>query len=834
MAHHQPPAIHAALALLGATLLLLEVVVFRLGAATVGHEIAYLVAVLGPGVAALGAAALTSGAPGPNIAQARRVAVLSLIAAATWIGALLAMSWLNQELGAHRNDTSAALALGLSATWLVPYAFVGGALGQAIRCGAGRPGLALFATGLGAAAVCLTLPLGMWLGVPRLALAGAALPCVAAIAAVLAARTAGGPGLPWTVLVTGPLVVLALLIGDLGDPWLRIVGGSARLAPGAYQVWSTQGLLTVEPRGASRRILRVDGAPTARIIRPGGRQRDEGNRYPDVVHGLPMPEGAAVLVVATGAGRQAQMALDRGAKRIVALEPSPETVTEVMQTRAADWTGGLYGGSNAVDLRLGEGRAAIASIDGPFDRIVVVAAERFAQVPTRMLPWTSRLRTREAVKDYVDRLKPQGVLALCARHRRLPALARAAATALGPSAARPLRHLYACSNAEGRATLIVGREALAVDARRHLERRCNALRMRPIRDLEGLLATPLGRPSEEAPDATTPASLSPPTDERPFVDPVPPVDELWTLSLTALSALTNTSIGAPGPGPTPPDWPTTASSPARSQRATGPSPAADSAGPYEGSLSPAPTSWSVAVTGLGVLVALLGGALTLLVALLRGLRAARRSRASARDSTLLPLASLGYGAAMAVGTLATIEFAVVVLGQSASAWLLAIPLTITGAAGSSLLVDPIAPATLRRAVAAVTTAVLLWSVALHVLWQRADAVWSLPGPAVIVVVGLAALLGGALLGAPLAATMRLAARVEEAMTTYSWAVHGAGWAVGVAAAQLLARQLGLRHLLLPGGSVFVGATALLLLAHQSSHARRTAPPTPEPNRAGTT
>ncbi|MBW2529010.1 MAG: hypothetical protein JRI23_32840, partial [Deltaproteobacteria bacterium] len=669
---------------------------------------------------------------------------------------------------------------------------------------------------------CLLLPAALWIGLPRAALVGAALPAGAAWALSRAARSAGGAALPNNVLATAPLVVIALLTGDLGSPWLAIVGGRATLSPDAYQIWSAQGLLTVERKYRKHMRLHVDGHDCALIIEPGGGARREGTRHSDVVHALPAPAEASVLLVSTGGGRQAQMALDRGAQRVVALERYPKMVSHILLDGSADLTGRLYESGDRLEVRVGDGRAAIEPIPGLFDRVVVVAAEPLVQVPTRLLAWTDRLQSHEAIRDYLDRMTPDGVLSISTAPARLPQVTRAVAVALESESERVARQLYACAAGGGNSTLIATRKPLTRKQKKRLDKQCRTLRMRPVTELGSYLGLDAEQSDEEQPPgATTVAYHGPaplPTDDRPFLDQPPSLRQLASISLEALDALTRTQGKAPGPGAMHPKFPpdSAAQSEGKPSRRAG---AGRKGTPTQ---DDGDSSFFMAVVSLTSLVALGLAVLVLAVALLRSGLAARRYRCGTGEPLLITGAAFGYGGALSTAMLTAHEWFTAVTGHSLNAWLLAIPLALVGAGGARLAVDSVSPRRLRRTVAAVAAGAVVATLCTHALFGAVPSLWSMPSPVSLTIASVVVLLLSALLGAPLAAALRLAHRRGDALAAWTWAGHAAGWALGLAAAQLLARAVGIRNLLVLAVVLAVGATALLLVAR----GRRPSPPAP--------
>jgi len=827
----------AGIALIAAAMLWLEVLVFRLCAATVGHLVAYMVAVCGGAAAALGAVVLAPGEARRSPRLEARAATLALLTAALWLTALLTLTWLSHRLGARRAAVSPGLALGLVLPWLLPFGFAGGAMAVAVRCASPRLGTAGFAGALGGAVACLGLPAAMWLGVPRAALAGAFLPAVAAILFAVAARAAGAGVRPfaaphWTPLVTAPLIVATLLAGDIGVPWLEIRAVRARLAQGAYRVWSTQGVLTVQREQRLWR-LHVDGEPAAVLVETRGGRTRPGASALDVAYGLPTGDDWAALVVSPGAGREVRLALDRGASTVAAIERSPNAVNEIMRGRSAELTGGLYTAAAGVQLAIGDGRATLQGLRGPYQRVILAAPEPFALVAPRVLVWSDRLHTREAMTDHLSRVAPGGLLVVRAPLRRFAAIAASARSALGLDPAVAARQMYACSGSKGAAVLVVGTAALGPRERRDLGRHCKKGRLTVWNNIEATLtvgsvpgrgAVAAKPPSAGDGDRPTPAVVA--TDERPFLEAVPPVRRLGALAWAALAAWTSRDGAAGGPGPSLPSHVVPAASGRRASRG------ANALGAERRSRDPSlanhPQVATLAMTA--VLVAALS-LLTLFLALGRALLGARRSQVSARLPVLLCLAAACYGAALAYSQLALVDLCTVVLGHSGFAWLVGIPVGLAGVAGGRLLIDAVPAPTLRRVTSAVTAAVVVAVIGVYALGSMGPTLWALGSVwRWGLMIGVLAS-AGLLLGAPLAATLRLASRGQPSFVSLGWGAHAAGWALGGAAAQLAARYAGVRQGLLVAAVLTVLATLALMLSRPRTASSSAAPAAPPQARA---
>ena len=254
-------------------MVLLELLSFRLCAATLGDGFAAIVGLMGPFAAALGAVALArrSGAvAGSRLAKS--AAYLATLAGASMVVGTIALSWVSQRVASERGAGDNVQVVVVLAGWLWPALLSGGALATAVRRGLGTIGRVGFAEAVGGAMACLLVPAAMWLGAPRAALCCGLLYAVAAFCFAYVGRE-GRPR--WAALATLPLAVVVLVSGDIGAPWLRMRFDVGRRTKVELAAWSAEGLIAVQK--VTRRATRFSVDQTRPIPIA---KKEKGGRKP--------------------------------------------------------------------------------------------------------------------------------------------------------------------------------------------------------------------------------------------------------------------------------------------------------------------------------------------------------------------------------------------------------------------------------------------------------------------------------------------------------------------------------------------------------------------------
>ena len=832
MERRQTWALGLGVALLAAAELLAPLLGFRLGLVAAGVDLGYLLAAGLPAAAALGAVwvgPLTPSATPQRVA--RRAAALAFGAAIAWLVGLLLLTWLAQRLGTPPHEAPPSLRLGVVATWLLSAASGGAALALGLRLGATRIGRFGFVEATGAAAACLTVPAVLLVGAPRAALLVTLLPAVAAFAFIELCRgaTPGDSRLgnqpSRAVLVTVPLVVAALLAGDLGDPWLHIPNDGGKRSPTALQIWTAGGLVAVNKPTARTFGYSVDGGELIPLASARAASAKPPAGLLDLAFALDT-KGPA-LVIGSGGGREVQAALGHGLEPVSALELEPAVLKEVALGRFAEETGRFYAPSSRLQTSLGDGRAGLRRLPHDYGTILVVAAEPWVQAPPRLLGWERRLYTQTALHAYLDHLAPDGLLVLRCAAGEIGSLWAVAQSVLGSDARRASQHMFACGAKEG-AVLLVRAGVLNGPDRTRLTKFCRKRKLEvhdpgaigrgPADDVAaGHKAEPDAEGStDEAqlPEPVAPWATTVATDDRPFLDGAPPLGVLGKLAIASLrEALSLRKAPSEAPAPIASDLlptePPIGSGQLKGEPATkaprAPKPKTEPA--HE---PPGPVA-TVAAGGLCTAV--------LLVLCLLAPRPRRRGPGAAPRALCFAVAPLGVGLGMA--ELGTADQLLGMLGHPAYAWPLVIPLGLVGAAAGRLWVDTLSRPRLGPALEVVAGLGVVLTLS---VFASAARILTMAGGPIVLGVAVCAVLMLALgmsFGAPLAAILRLAAQNGETeaapngpLVAWCWGVHLGGWAFGTAAGALLARYLGVQSLLLIGALGLVSAAVLAGLARK--------------------
>jgi hypothetical protein len=126
-----------------------------------------------------------------------------------------------------------------------------------------------------------------------------------------------------------------------------------------------------------------------------------------------------VLILGAGGGADVLLALRHGARRIDAVDIDPNMV-ELVRHTFADYAGHLYG-QPGVDVHVAEARAFVEGAEGPFDLIHVALLDSFTAAAAGLHALSeSTLYTAEAFALYLDRLTPESGLLAVTRWLKVP------------------------------------------------------------------------------------------------------------------------------------------------------------------------------------------------------------------------------------------------------------------------------------------------------------------------------------------------------------------------------------------------------------------------------
>jgi len=248
-----------------------------------------------------------------------------------------------------------------------------------------------------------------------------------------------------------------------------------------------------------------------------------------------LQEAAETLILGAGGGEQVLLALYHGVRDIDAVELNPQ-VADLVRDDYADFAGGIYGRAE-VDLHIGEARSFVERSERRYDLIQIPLLYSFgaASAGTQSLHETYTY-TVEAMRSYLERLKPGGLLAVTLWVKLPPRdtlkLFATAVRALEEAGAQPAEQL-ALLRSWKTATLLVRKGAFAGDEIAALKRfaagRSFDLAYYPGIDAEEAnrhnilerpyffdAATALLSPEAEAFTERYKFAIAPATDDRPF------------------------------------------------------------------------------------------------------------------------------------------------------------------------------------------------------------------------------------------------------------------------------------------------------------------------------
>ncbi len=526
------------IALLSAAALLLQIVLTRIFSALFGHHLAFLAVSLSLFGLGLGGALL---AALPRLARPPlllgRLSVLACLASITSIASILFL--LRQKPITTFSPVDLGRALLLYAVMALPFTFVGVTVAAAIRHASrevsGITFVGLVASGLGGVAAIFALSIGA----PRAVLLAAFLCAVAGLwfALPLAKqRPAEGSEQevqpPFGLVATMLLGTAVLFVGDLGSPWLKLGDfREVRADKVEFQKWSALSLITVDKPLSGTAWLRIDGSAVTAILAPDTNAPLHPDEMGYVLHGAEGP----VLVLGAGGGREVRAALKAGQTEVHAIESDRVVVEDVMRGKYKEFNDGLFD-RPGVTVTVEDGRSFVSRSSRRY-RSVVLSLTHTGATPVAgaVALVESSLYTREAFKDYLAHLTPDGTLTVNRWDGELPrllSLAAAGLRALGVE--QPKEHVYACSHDRSTA-LLVKRTPFDRDDIQALRRFCGKNRFREVlapdirRDPqhEQLLASLAGFVSADGQ-----VDLRAPTDDRPFFFQVLPAAALGKLLLS--------------------------------------------------------------------------------------------------------------------------------------------------------------------------------------------------------------------------------------------------------------------------------------------------------------
>lgn len=526
--------------------LYLEVALIKLTSLKFHFIFAYAilgVALLGYGAA--GSLLAVRGSPTP-VQALRRLGYWLVAFSAVVVPAFLAVNFVETPIQQLFGWQGLPFLLGVYALLTLPFLLIGFAVCIAFSTFAHEANRVYFAdllgAGAGAALAILTLP---WLGGVALVAAAGLVAGVGAFLAARAARSGSGAGL----LVASLNLVLVVLFATLRPIEVTVAPDKhgpilSRMAkPGGLSMtfsrWSPFGRVDVsEPfdtlpplfggdisptfRGLriEQRMLLLDGAAPGFLYRVDGSPREmaflAGTSQSIAYRLRPRPR---VLTIGVGGATDVLIALHHEATRVVAVEVNPVTIT------AARDVYGDYLGNVLKDPRVrvvvAEGRHFVARDREQYDIVQLSGVDTGAALGAAGLGTMpeSYIYTLEAMRDFLHRLAPGGVLSITRDLRwgwalRLASTARAALIEEGLDPAPRIAVLE--GKGWGWATLLVKREPFSGPEVAALEEFAASYQFPLLYNPDAPVGSAFDRAIRDGATAEGTTDLRPATDDWPF------------------------------------------------------------------------------------------------------------------------------------------------------------------------------------------------------------------------------------------------------------------------------------------------------------------------------
>lgn len=279
-----------------------------------------------------------------------------------------------------------------------------------------------------------------------------------------------------------------------------------------------------EGAGPPQKGVLIDGAAGTAITRfDGDLEAVAFLRHDLTTLGYAIAPRSKVAVIGPGGGLDVLAALLHGVDEVVGIELNP-LIVQAVDEEFGDYSGHLYS-MPGVRIEVDEGRSFLRRSGETFDLIQLSLIDTWAATAAGAYALSENsLYTAEAFGDYLDRLGPDGVLAMT-RFRfdpplqvaRLVSLAREALQRRGEA---DWADRIAVVSAEGASQFLLKKTAFTADEVATLEARALELgfdpEVLPGRPAPGIYADLLAHPDPEPFLASYPWDLRPATDNRPF------------------------------------------------------------------------------------------------------------------------------------------------------------------------------------------------------------------------------------------------------------------------------------------------------------------------------
>ena len=262
----------------------------------------------------------------------------------------------------------------------------------------------------------LTVPILNAVGAINAQLVAALLSCVAA---VVVGSVAKGRLARVSYLATA--VLAGLFVINIVSPILKVrytKGSEKRNVE--FQKWNSFSFITVQgiEGQASAKGMDIDADARTYIIQDPfglyGTEVIKSEIARTMISHVPniLLKDAEVLIIGPGGGIDVVLALAWGAKSIDAVEINPIIVDDVMLGKYRAYTGNLYARPE-VHVHKSEGRSFVARADKLYDMVQLTLVDTWAATSAGAFSLSeNNLYTVEAFTDYINRLKPDGVVAV--------------------------------------------------------------------------------------------------------------------------------------------------------------------------------------------------------------------------------------------------------------------------------------------------------------------------------------------------------------------------------------------------------------------------------------
>lgn len=775
-------------AMLGFGMIWLEFLAFRLCRAVFGSGFAHFLVLACAAAAALGGAVAAIRSVGSDRSWFSRAAHWTAAAGALCCVAIVSVVWSSQKITSAKPDAPFDLYTRIViAAWMLCAFCLGAALASTYRARLGSIGSNGFAQGLGAAVGALSFPYCFELaGGPRL---GMALGILLGLAAVIIALRPHRAIVQWGVVATVPLAATALFAGDVGAPWLNtwkrgsrrsIVTDDGARIDIVTQVWTERGFAAAKrPHRAKSAIIVEGGAPVE--IAAKGQQKPRFVPQ-DLPYSFRKKPSGRVLVIGSVGLREAQVALAYDHERVDLIEPNHALVQRIL----IDEHGKLHGDllrSPAVTVHFGRPRAVLETLPADYQRIVVMGNGGYADPATRFVSRDDGLYTREALRAYLLHIADDGAVVVQAARPAMPALIAAAREVLGGDEHRADERIFMCSD-DAIGALLLTKVPMDKGDTAALGKQCKGRfpDIFPVeRPRKGHRKFAEKLAEAEASEAALVGGAAI-VDDTPFFEPPMALRDLPKAALAAFRALGHERR------PTPKVPPKAKGKDAASEAPPEPEPRR-----------------TMSMQGIEAATALVA-ALALLVVMASPVPRRRGARAVRALYGSLPL----FGAALAIAMIALGERAIAMLGHEVAAVSIVVPVALVGIGGGRLCVDALSRHRLRVAGTLLGGCGVIAQLGLFGLGDRLAGVGVLQTSAVVIS-GIVIVVAGVLLGAPLAAVLRLLAERQPPRVAWGWGAHQAGWALGAASVAVLVRHVGFARLLACSAILYAAAVVLMAI-----------------------